>query len=279
MAAPSYVQWFVKSSEEYKTKDGKNVEVWEFKHNDDETILKEWAWYFRQNYISDNELNDLTIRTDYEGHKKEFLIEKVFPDKKMRYKNRKLSDSIVRIGDFTEILIADFFQFCTENKYWIPRTRYDSKDNRNLSPKGTDIIGFKILDDSMKNKKDELLTVEVKANLGKVKNNRKLLQAIKDAQKDPLRYEESLFVMSKRFLREHKNEEAEKVKRFLNKTDNPFTFIRSASAIFNEKNFSKDVIEKIDTSCDKLNLKLIVFHGDDLITLCQNLYERAANEA
>lgn len=55
MATPSYIQWFVKSSEEYKTKDGKNVEVWEFKHNDDETILKEWAWNFRQNYISDEE--------------------------------------------------------------------------------------------------------------------------------------------------------------------------------------------------------------------------------
>ena len=279
MTAPSYVQWFVKSSEEYKTKDGKNVEVWEFKHNDDETILKEWAWNFRQNYIKDCELEKVTIGTDYEGRKQSFLREIIFPDEKTLYKNRKPQDSIVRIGDFAEILIADFFQFCYETTYWIPRTRYDAKDNRNFSTKGTDIIGFRFEDDTMSNKNDTLLTVEVKANFGKTKNKKRLLDAIEDAQKDPVRYAESLFVISKRFLRENKNIEVEKIKRFQRFVDNPFKKIHSASAIFSDQNFSKDVIEKIDASNDKLNLKLIVFHGDDLMNLCQKLYKRAIDEA
>lgn len=169
MTAPLYIQWFIKSSNEYKTKDGKSVEVWEFKHNDDETILKNWAYNFRQNYITNDEINNIISGTEYEGRKKDFLKEKVFPDEKTLYKKRKPRDSIVRIGDFAEILIADFFQFCYTNKYWIPRTRYDSKDNRNFSTKGTDIIGFKFIDQTLKNQNDTLLTVEVKANFGQKK--------------------------------------------------------------------------------------------------------------
>lgn len=279
MTVPLYIQWFIKSSNEYKTKDGKSVEVWEFKHNDDETILKDWAYNFRQNYITNDEINNIISGTEYEGRKKDFLKEKVFPDEKTLYKKRKHRDSIVRIGDFAEILIADFFQFCYTNKYWIPRTRYDSKDNRNFSTKGTDIIGFKFIDQTLKNQNDTLLTVEVKANFGQTKNKKRLLEAIQDAQKDPVRYAESLFVINKRFYRENKIQEQEKVKRFQRWVDNPFKIIHSASAIFSDQNFSKDVIEKIDASNDKLNLKLIVFHGDDLMNLCQKLYKRAIDEA
>lgn len=279
MTAPLYIQWFIKSSDEYKTIDGKSVEVWEFKHCNDETILKDWAYNFRQNYMSDEEIDNIISGTEYEGRKKEFLKEKVFPDEKTLYKKRKPRDSIVRIGDFAEILIADFFQYCYTNKYWIPRTRYDSKDNRNFSTKGTDIIGFKFIDQTLKNQNDTLLTVEVKANFGQTKNKKRLLEAIQDAQKDPVRYAESLFVINKRFYRENKIKEQEKVKRFQRWVDNPFKIIHSASAIFSDQNFSKDVIEKIDASNDKLNLKLIVFHGDDLMNLCQNLYKRAIDEA
>lgn len=285
MATPSYIQWFVKSSEEYKTKDGKNVEVWEFKHNDDETILKEWAWNFRQNYISDEEISLLIEDSYYEGRKQDFLREIVFPDEKTFYKNRAPEDNIVRIGDFAELLVADFFQFCNEKKYWIPRTRYDLKDNRNFSTKGTDILGFKLEDDTLKNTNDTLLTVEVKANFGKTRKKKKLQEAICDAQKDginnkdPTRGAESLFVLQKRFFKEKKYKEAMTVKRFLNHTDNPFKLQHCASAIFTDSNFNKDVIEEIDASEDNLNLKLIVFHGNELMTLCQNLYERAINEA
>lgn len=279
MSVPSYTKWFIKSSDEFKTKDGKNVEVWEFKHNDDESILKEWAFNFRQNYVTDNELEDLIADTDYEGRKQDFLREMIFPDEKTKYKNRSEQDSIVRIGDFAELLLADFFEYCYEKKYWVPRYRYDSKDNRNFSTKGTDIIGFRFEDDSMKNKNDTLLTVEVKANFAKTKNKDRLLDAIKDAQKDPTRYSESLVVMSKRFLRERRKVEASKVKRFQRRVDNPFTFVHSASAIFSDNNFDKNVIEDIDASEDKCNLNLIVFHGQDLMNLCQELYERAINEA
>ena len=76
-----------------------------------------------------------------------------------------------------------------------------------------------------------------------------------------------------------KNIEVEKIKRFQRFVDNPFKKIHSASAIFTDSNFSKDIIENTDGSCDKLNLKLLVFHGNDLMTLCQDLYERAINEA
>ncbi len=87
MTAPLYIQWFIKSSDEYKTIDGKSVEVWEFKHNDDETILKDWAYNFRQNYITDDEINLLIEDTCYEGRKQDFLREIVFPDEKTFYKN------------------------------------------------------------------------------------------------------------------------------------------------------------------------------------------------
>lgn len=279
MAIPSYIQWFNKSSNEIKTLDGKSVEVWEFNHNGDENILREWAWNFRQNYITDDELEANISSTDYEGRKADFLREMIFPDEKTIYKNRPKQDSIVRIGDFAELLVADFFEFCYSKKYWIPRTRYDSKDNRNFSTKGTDVIGFRFEDDSMNNKNDTLLTVEVKANLAKTKDKNRLLDAINDAQKDPTRYSESLVVMNKRFIREKKEVEALKVKRFQRRVDNPFTIIHSALAIFSDANFNDKVIKDIDASGDKCNLNLIVFHGKDLLELCQELYERAINEA
>lgn len=285
MAIPLHIQWFIKSQEEYKTKDGKLVEVWEFKHNEDETILKEWAYNFRQNYISDNELNILTGNSYYKGRKQDYLKEMVFPDEKTFYQNREPQDSIVRIGDFSEILVADFFQFCYIKKYWIPRTRYDLKENRNFSTKGTDVIGFRFEDGTMKNKNDSLLTVEVKANFAKTPDKNRLHDAIIDAQKDavnnkdPTRGAESLFVLAKRLLKENKTKEAMMVTRFLNHTDNPYVLNQWASAIFTENNFSPEVINTIDTSEDKINLHLIVFYGNDLMNLCQKLYERAINEA
>ena len=69
MAIPLHIQWFIKSQEEYKTKDGKLVEVWEFKHNEDETESNDDSYgnYYGEDYLNkDNKKDDSNDDSDDE---------------------------------------------------------------------------------------------------------------------------------------------------------------------------------------------------------------------
>ena len=59
MNIPLHICWFKKSNNNLKTKDGENVEIWEFSHTDDSSVLSNWANHFRNNYMKDDLILDL----------------------------------------------------------------------------------------------------------------------------------------------------------------------------------------------------------------------------
>ncbi len=42
-----HIKWLVDTGEQLKTTDGKEVEVWRFRHEKDEAVLSSWAKHFR----------------------------------------------------------------------------------------------------------------------------------------------------------------------------------------------------------------------------------------
>lgn len=107
----------------------------------------------------------------------------IFPDPSDKFGKSTM------VGDFTEIMIADYLQYV--NDYVVPRTRYDHKDKRNRSTQGSDLIAYSMENHSVSSLHDELRVYEVKAqssdSLPKLK-----LQAINDSEKDFTRLAESM---------------------------------------------------------------------------------------
>ena len=52
-----HTKWLVDTGERLKTADGKEVEVWEFHHENDEAVLSAWAKHFRNHYCFDSEID------------------------------------------------------------------------------------------------------------------------------------------------------------------------------------------------------------------------------
>jgi hypothetical protein len=90
-----HLKWLIDTRKRLKTSDGKNIEIWEFKHNNDDAILSAWAKHFRNHYCFDTEIDSLRNGTGYS--RRDYL------------NNIKLPDSLVtpgtsiRAGDFGEI--------------------------------------------------------------------------------------------------------------------------------------------------------------------------------
>ena len=62
------MKWLVDTGERIMTADGKDVEVWEFRHAKDEAVLAAWAKHFRNHYCLDTEIDFLRgkrTRSDY----------------------------------------------------------------------------------------------------------------------------------------------------------------------------------------------------------------------
>ena len=48
-----HTKWLVDTGERLKTADGKEVEVWEFRHENGEAVLSSWAKHFQNHYCLD----------------------------------------------------------------------------------------------------------------------------------------------------------------------------------------------------------------------------------
>lgn len=65
---PEHTKWFIDTGERLKSADGKEIQIWEFCHAQDESILSAWAKHFRNHYCLDNEIDFLRgkrTRSDY----------------------------------------------------------------------------------------------------------------------------------------------------------------------------------------------------------------------
>lgn len=274
MSVPTHTQWLKKSSDELKTIDGKAIEVWEFNHVDDNAILSDWAKHFRNHYCDDSKIDRFRRGTGLS--RAEYLNERKFPDEK------KYPGPLIRSGDFSEILLMDFFQYL--QGYFVPRTRYNDKDRRNSSPQGSDIIALKKNPLVLFDKDDELFVIESKAKLTKTitEDDNPLQKAINDStKKEDLRISESLAATKERYINAGNDAAADIVERFQNKPDHDFIKRYGAATVLTDTAYIKNVLEKSDASDYSSDdvISLYVFHGKNMMDLVSLLYKKAADEA
>lgn len=262
------------------TVEGKEVIIYKLIIDNDDDILWSWAKHLREHYCSESEID--LLRVGYNLSRKEYLNQIKLPDA------RGLLGPSVRSGDFTEILVADYVQYVLN--YYVPRTRYDRKVNRNSSTMGSDLIGYKC--GERVNSNDELIIFEVKAaasetpppsrkDVQKAKNESKpspirLQRAIDDSNKDILRLAESLNAIVQRLIDKQDYEGVKKVQRFQNSTDTPYGKVYAAAAVHSDTSYSEELLKTISTihHIDP-NLMLIVIHCDKLMQFIHSMYWRA----
>ncbi len=266
-----HLKWLVNTGETLITADGKPVEIWELRPQQDDEIFSAWAKHFRNHYCWDNEIDELREGTGLS--RAEYLFKYAFPGKS------KPPGPSIRAGDFAEILIADFLEFVRH--FWVPRFRYDSKTVRDESTKGADVLGFKLLSPK-ETPGDILATFEAKAKMTGGPSGNRLQDAVNDSEKDfYVRKAQSLNAIKRRLIRSGNNEDAKKIQRFQNKADRPYHEISGAAAILSTSAFDPSSLAETDSSEHPNNsaLELLIIKGDTLMDLVHALYEKAADDA
>ncbi|MGI4736085.1 MAG: Hachiman antiphage defense system protein HamA [Janthinobacterium lividum] len=266
---PQHIQWFADSGMPITTNDGRVVQVWEFKYVDDASIYSEWAKHFRNQYCSDDEIDDLRAGTGLS--RSEYLKQLRFPAR-----DTKLGPGI-RAGDFAEILVSDYLQYT--QGYWVPRTRYNNKTVRDESTKGSDIIGFKYKYGSDEVSEEDILVVfESKTQFSGDKPQSKLNEAIKDSAKDSIRLGESLNAIKQR-LKIRGVREWASISRFQNQEDNPFIEYYGAVVILSTNVFNGEDIKISTTEVHPQGnlLKMLVIHGINMMDLVHKVYDLACD--
>lgn len=240
----------------------------------DTSIIEAWAVNFRNKFINDDDLSDMTESTGVDNPF-EYLIHYVYPDKDDQ------QGKIVRIGDFGEILVADYLMFARD--YWIPSllTRYSSKQNKDRSTMGADIFAIKFANDTISdNPEDELCICEVKAGFSE-KARYRLKDAVNDINKDNIAVLDKRASMSLAAtmmdLKKRNDIEADsvnRIRRFQNPIEKPFKASYLAAAVIDESQLrEKNLINvKTDSSPHREQLELITFHGENLKRLMNALY-------
>jgi len=270
----NHLQW-LNHIKTLNSSDGIPIEIFEFQHVDDDSILDAWAKHFRNHYCLDTDIDDLRDGTG--KSRKDFLNDYKFPSKTIR------PGPATRSGDFGEILISDYLEY--RLNYWVPRTRFYDRQNKNSPTQGVDVMGLKILDIDNESPEDELIIYEVKAKLttNTIDESKKRLEiAIEHSEKDfELRKGESLNAFKQWYRVRSKQTEVKRIKRFQNPTDKPYKELSGAASIILDSSINDSRINKVNASAhpNSENLQLIIISGNDLMELVHSLYERAANEA
>lgn len=263
-------------AEKLQTADGLPVSIWELKYaSATHQAWSNWAKHFRSHYCSDELIDLLKAGTPYESSRAEYLNNLVFPDSGSR-----LGPGI-RAGDFAEVLVADLLEH--KLAYWVPRTRYASKQVRDESAKGVDIIGIKFAAaNEIASPNDELVTVETKAQFSGRKAKARLQDAVIDSVKDEFRKGESLNAIKRRLIEQGEVGNARRVERFQDQIKNFYVDKVCAAAVFCNSVYSPaDIVAT--TNCSKhpkrQSLSLIVIRADSFMNLVNAIYKKAADEA
>ena len=282
---PKHIQCFHNTGKTIKLTAGGSAQVWKLVTAPDGDIMSDWSKHFRNHYCLDEEIDNLKSGTGLT--RAEYLEQLIFPDKSVA-----LGPSI-RSGDFSEILMADFIEYVL-GEYWVPRFRYDQKFSRNESTKGSDVVGFKMLNNSPpynSSPKDELLVCEVKASLSTGAPSGNILQDAVDASaldasaldaSAPNILRKSLTLNAyKRRLWGNGDSKYAIVERFQDPVNNPYKEKISAAAVLNDSRYDEETLGTTIVSSHPHQNKLIMFvmTGENLMNLAHSLYERAANEA
>lgn len=269
---PPHVAWLTNTGNKVLTSDKKAIELWEFKHTPDSTVLSAWAKHFRNQYCRDDEIDSLRSGTGLS--RKDYLRTVVFPDPVVA------PGPSIRAGDFAEVLVADYLEYLL--KFWVPRPRYDNRVVRNTSTPGTDILGFRMSDKSgVPSPKDVLAIYEVKAQFTGTKLLARLQDAVDGSAKDVIRKSETLNAIKRRLIEKKLALEARKVERFQNQVDRPYREEFGAAACLSSNLVDHDQLRL--TKCAhhpfRKHLKLVVMSGSLLMDLVSKLFDVAANES
>lgn len=276
-----HIEWLVNTGNSLKTVDGKDVEIWELRHKNDNNVLSAWAKHFRNHYCLDTDIDFMRgklSRTDY-------LNKIKFPSK-----TSNLGPGI-RAGDFGEILVADYLQWILN--LWVPRVRWGSKIIRDESPKGSDVIGFRFHNEDEASSEDVLAVFETKTKFSRGTGSGRLQDAINDSAKDHIRIDESLNYIKQKLFEQKDLRKIKVIDRFQNPVDLPYLESYGAVAVFSEEYFQANEITSADTEKvsksgkstvyvphpNRDQLILLVIKGPDMMALVHELYKRAADEA
>lgn len=266
-----HLDWLIDTGIKITTQEGKEIEVLEFSHQPNELILSEWAKHFRNHYCLDEEI-DFYAR-GYNYTRQQYLNNIKFPDISLA------PGPSIRAGDFGEVLCADYLQYILN--YWVPRTRYGDKTIRNESTKGSDVIGFKILQNDQDSLDDTLAIFEAKTQFSGREPLARLQNAVNDSAKDHARRGESLNAIKQRLFEKRMIAESISIERFQNLEDRPYKELFGAVALFTSSYFDVNILECTETKDhpNKNELMLLVIHGPEMMQLVHELYRRAADEA
>lgn len=278
-----HLKWLVNTGKKLKTADGKDVEIWEFRHQNDEAVLSAWAKHFRNHYCLDGDLDLLIGKRKLS--RKDYLNSSIFPSK-----TSKLGPAI-RAGDFGEILVADFLQWFL--KLWVPRVRWGSKEIPDESPKGSDVIGFRFQEKKKASNSDLLVVFEIKTKFSKGNNQNRLQDAINDSVKDSVRVAESLNSLKRKLAVKKELNQVNLIERFQDPVDVPYQLSYGAAALYADELFKDFEIGSADTTKipkakpakdfaphpNRDKLVLLVIKGANMMKLVHELYRRAADEA
>lgn len=276
MASPPHIAWLKDTGQTLSTASGEPVRILEFAPAANQAVLSEWARYFREHYCLDTVLDEAREGTGLS--RKQYLTQLVFPDKSIA------PGPSTRVGDFAEILVADYIEYI--QGWTVPRTRYRMKSSANESTRGTDILAFRLTETTNFEKKiyspqDILMSVEVKAQFTGTKAKPRLQDAINDSAKDQLRRAMSLNAMKRRLQAESNAANAKLVERFQNLADRPYQVRYTAAAFHCVSNFADSAVSGATTvgHPERSKLSLLLIKGSTMMQLVNQVYEVAANEA
>jgi hypothetical protein len=261
-----YINWFVKESN-ITLEDGFPITCYLLDYKIDEDVFHEWAIHIRRHYESDDDLKESLIDTGMSLEN--YLRSNVIPQK------GDPLGSTSRSTDFTEIMISDLVEFV--HGYIAPRCKQQNRSGKTQSEHGSDILAYKFLEsDKLPSVKDELLVIEVKAELSSEKYTPITNAVIASHEYDNFRHTHTLNYYRKKLKRLKNYKQAREISRFQKKSENDYIITYIAAAINSRSIIPDNIIlglkgENLELRKDN---KVFFVHGKKLMDLAHSIYDR-----
>lgn len=273
MVEPKYIHWIEEENIKIDNYSGE-IKCYRLNYNHDNDVLDDWAHHIRNHYISDDELEKTIL--EFGISKDKYLKDCILPQKAQRL------GSMSRSNTMTELLISDLLEYVYG--YNVPRIRQEILSDPTEFVRGTDVIGFKYINDNFKpDKNDTLIACEVKGVLSK-EDTTVIEKAITDSTLDIDRLSKTLDFTRRKLQRFEKYEEASKVARFQFKPKDDYIIKYAAAGITNVDKFDEKTVDgeviKIIPGIDgakyviPVDKSIYFIYGNDLMELTHEIYER-----
>lgn len=265
MNSPKYINW-IAAEDGVVLEDNTPLTCYTLNYTLDDAVFDDWALHLRKHYIPDSELAESAALNGLSVE--QYLREYVIPQK-----NDDFGPSS-RSNDITEILISDLLEFTFG--YKVPRCKQQNRSGKTQSEHGTDVIAYKF-HKSVKtpSKNDELVAAEVKAQLTSNDANA-IIDAAADSKKDEHRFAHTLDYYRKKLKFLGNDSESKEVARFQQKTENNYKVTLIGAAVSSQADIPDNIIMGITGKqlCLKSNQKIFYIHGENLMDLAHDIYER-----